>query len=325
MKYDGFLFGNGLTVNLFQKLKSKVPKDKKFLLSIDEFLVEISEGKNKEIDNYIFELLYKEDLSNRYNFQKLKQEINRYYVSGGNSNIEYEFGKYLFLKETVAYDYDLMMSLFPYLYNIWYNIVYKYIIDNFEIDIKAYYTSVKVYLKENSHVITTNFDKYAEIVIDNVQHIHGEFVKMSSLNDLNYSVKNGKIEYKTIWGHNGMGKQETISIRKDSKLYDFRFFFDNTMEIESLLIYGLGFKRSAYITEEFLKKFPQYCHNYCPEIVIDGHIMKRLFDKQINEKLKNITIAYYADEELEYFKELMNFYKIQNVQFRKCTEYDFHI
>ena len=134
MKYDGFLFGNGLTVNLFQKLKSKVPKDKKFLLSIDEFLVEISEGKNKEIDNYIFELLYKEDLSNRYNFQKLKQEINRYYVSGGNSNIEYEFGKYLFLKETVAYDYDLMMSLFPYLYNIWYNIVYKYIIDNFEIE-----------------------------------------------------------------------------------------------------------------------------------------------------------------------------------------------
>lgn len=187
IKHDGFLFGNGLTVNLFQKLKPKVPIDKKSLLNIDEFLLEISENKNKEIDNYIFELLYKGDFSNRYNFQKLKQEINRYYVHGGNSNIEYEFGKYLFLKGTASYDYDLMISLFPYLYNIWYNIVHKYLVDNFETEIKTYFESVKVYLKANCQIITTNFDKYAEIEIDNVQHIHGEFVEMSSLNDLNYS------------------------------------------------------------------------------------------------------------------------------------------
>ena len=47
------------------------------------------------------------------------------------------------------------------------------------------------------------------------------------------------------------------------------------MEIENLLIYGLGFRKSAYITEEFLKQLPQHRHNYRPEVVIDGHILER--------------------------------------------------
>ena len=42
IKYDGFLFGNGLTINFFQNLKSKVPLDKESLLNIDSFLVEFS-------------------------------------------------------------------------------------------------------------------------------------------------------------------------------------------------------------------------------------------------------------------------------------------
>ncbi len=129
-----------------------------------------------------------------------------------------------FLQGNAAYDYSLMMSLFPYLYNICFNIVCKYLTDNFESDIKKYYHSVKKSLKENPHVVTTNFDKYADFEIDNVQHIHGEFVELTSLDDLNYSVKNEKIEYKTIWGHNGTGKQEAINVRKHSKLYNFRFF-----------------------------------------------------------------------------------------------------
>ena len=325
IKYDGFLFGNGLTINFFQNLKPKVPLDKESLLNIYSFLVEFSESKNKEIDNYIFKLLYQDEFSNRKNFQKLKQEIKRYYISGGNSNIEYEFGKYLFLQGNATYDYSLMMSLFPYLYNIWYNIVCTYLTNNFESDIKKYYKSVKIYLKETSHVITTNFDKYAEFGIDNIQHIHGEFVELTGLDDLNYSVKNGKIEYKTIWGHNGTGKQEAINARKHNKLYNFRFFYDNTMEIENLLIYGLGFRRSAYITEEFLKRFPQHRHNYCSEIVIDGHILERLSVLQRNKKLDNITMTYFSDEELQYFRRLIDFHKLKNVEFRKCIAFNFHI
>ena len=42
IKYDGFLFGNGLTINFFQNLKPKVPLDKESLLNIDAFLVEFS-------------------------------------------------------------------------------------------------------------------------------------------------------------------------------------------------------------------------------------------------------------------------------------------
>ena len=97
------------------------------------------------------------------------------------------------------------------------------------------------------------------------------------------------------------------------------------MEIENLLIYGLGFRRSAYITKEFLERFPQHRPNYCSEIVIDGHILERLSALQRTKKLVNITMTYFSDEELEYFRRLINFNKIKNIEFRKCTEFNFHI
>ncbi len=35
MHYDGIMFCNGLTINLLQQLKPLIPKNKKYLLSID--------------------------------------------------------------------------------------------------------------------------------------------------------------------------------------------------------------------------------------------------------------------------------------------------
>lgn len=37
-KYDGIIFGNGMTLNLFNQLKVHIPKEKQYLFSIDEFL-----------------------------------------------------------------------------------------------------------------------------------------------------------------------------------------------------------------------------------------------------------------------------------------------
>lgn len=38
MKYDGVMFGNGMSLNLLQQLKSLAPKDKQYLLDINDFL-----------------------------------------------------------------------------------------------------------------------------------------------------------------------------------------------------------------------------------------------------------------------------------------------
>ena len=37
MNYNGVIFGNGMSLNLLQQLKSLVPKDKQYLLDINVF------------------------------------------------------------------------------------------------------------------------------------------------------------------------------------------------------------------------------------------------------------------------------------------------
>ena len=45
MKYDGFLYGNGLTINLLFQLKQYIPQEKQYLLNIDGFLQKLVAGE----------------------------------------------------------------------------------------------------------------------------------------------------------------------------------------------------------------------------------------------------------------------------------------
>ena len=38
MHYDGLIFGNGMSLNMLQQLKSLVSKDKQYLFDINDFL-----------------------------------------------------------------------------------------------------------------------------------------------------------------------------------------------------------------------------------------------------------------------------------------------
>ena len=54
MNYNGVMFGNGMSLNLLQQLKSLVPKDKQYLLDINDFLKFWIKGKISKREEKIF-------------------------------------------------------------------------------------------------------------------------------------------------------------------------------------------------------------------------------------------------------------------------------
>jgi Ca2+-binding EF-hand superfamily protein len=118
--YDGFLFGNGLSLNFISQLQPKIPTDKQYLLQIDDFLIAFLNGQlSPREENRIFKLFYKnKDTANLDNFNKLKEAFTQFYKAH-DADIEFWFGFDL-LKQvnTLDYDFPTMKSFFPFMYRI---------------------------------------------------------------------------------------------------------------------------------------------------------------------------------------------------------------
>ena len=54
VNYNGVMFGNRMSLNLLQQLKSLVPKDKQYLLDINDFLKFWIKGKISKREEKIF-------------------------------------------------------------------------------------------------------------------------------------------------------------------------------------------------------------------------------------------------------------------------------
>ena len=80
-------------------------------------------------------------------------------------------------------------------------------------------------------------------------------------------------------------------------------FYNPEIDLGSLLIYGLSFGKTEFITNEFLEEFPKYENEYFYRSV-DGHILQILNEKYHKGLLSNVTISYYTlqdQEHLRYF------------------------
>ena len=99
-KYDGLIYGNGLTLNLFSQLKTFIDKDKHYLLNIDDFILKLIENElTYREKNRIFKVLFgKENRRSQSNFDSLLEKLKKYYEEW-DGNIEYHMGSNLFLKE----------------------------------------------------------------------------------------------------------------------------------------------------------------------------------------------------------------------------------
>jgi hypothetical protein len=328
-KFDAILFGNGMTLNLLKQLKPYICEEKRYLLNINDFLKKMIGNQISVRENQrIFNVLYRNNSpDNNKNYSKLKNELRRYYLDN-NANIEKILGQDLFLETN--YDKGLMKGIFPLLYNIWFDLAYEYLIySRLENYMKNFYDSVKQVLKNDCVIYTTNFDYLADNYLE-VNHLHGSFVNgIKKYDDSILIMKNDKeFLFKYIWGWNGVGKLNLINEIKRAKhfekYFDFRFF-DECFRMDSLLIYGIGFQRSGYITNDFIKAYPKYENNLTIGTVIDEHLLVRIKTLQKLKQLDNIIVSYYSEEEKDYLKVLFNEYGIKNLGFAKSSEFAFSI
>lgn len=94
------------------------------------------------------------------------------------------------------------------------------------------------------------------------EHLHECFLpNIKGYNDIVFiliMIKNFTIN---MYGHNGIGKLnliEKLRVYPDCPCYfDFNFFFDSDLEMDNMLIYGMGFKKSGYINQ-LQELYPKY-------------------------------------------------------------------
>lgn len=329
VKYDGLLFGNGLTLNTLSQLKNFIPLQKQYLLSTDNFFRNFISGTISDREKQkIFKLFYTGNkLENAKYFEILIKELSCYF-DNHDANIEYYFGYDLFRADSCKYDYTLLMTIFPYLYNIWHEILIEYI-HYFKLEkyILNFTNSINQILGYPDYIFTLNFDKFADNL--NPEHLHGKFVSpYRKFRELDFKRLN-KSEYlfKCLWGYNGVGKywgiNEYKKVKGHEEFFDFSFFFDHEMCIDNLLVYGIGFQRSGYI-----KDLATYKSKYEKPVtggIVDEHILMRLEGLQNKKQLGKITFSYYSDPEMEYFEKLIDYFELKNTTLLKSTEFDFSI
>jgi hypothetical protein len=328
-KYDGILFGNGLTLNFLSQLRAHIPPDKHYLISIDSFLKAIiNEELSEREQRKVFKLFYKkQSIDNLKFYEKMQSEIAKYYKKH-DANIEYHLGVDLFQDADCRYNYPLMKSLFPFLYNIWHDILIDYI-NHMGLDsrIKSFIKSVDEYTNQDRFIFTTNFDRLFDGL--NPDHLHGRFVMpFKKMDELIFKhIDDEEFLYKCIWGWNGVGKLNFIdqyrSIQGYNRLFDFKFFFGFNFHIKHLLIYGLGFQKAGYI-KKMAEAMPKY-NSVTIGGVVDEHVLMRLQGLQTQKQLDDVTFTYYAESELKHFEELVDYYDIKRVTYKKSSEFLFTI
>lgn len=117
LEFDGFLFGNGLSINLLSQINSFIDDEKKYLLNFDKFIKNffdnaLSEREERLIFNFFYK---KKTIENIKYFEKLKIVIKNYY-SKRDGNIEYWFGRDMF--ENNDYDFSSIKNFMPHHYII---------------------------------------------------------------------------------------------------------------------------------------------------------------------------------------------------------------
>lgn len=329
MHYDGIMFGNGMTINLLQQLKPLIPKNKIYLLSIDAFLKCFCyENITPREERIIVTSLYGTKANEKKKYVNILKQDLRNYFERYNANIEYFWGSNLFNNEFKK-QFNLLTLLFPALYNIWYNVLEEYLKHlGLARKIRGYYSSVVKELGNPKYVWTTNFDLFSESI--HPGHVHGSFIhEMKRYEDIVYKFTDSRKHYyfKCIWGYNGIGKSYLIHDLRQfndcSSYFDFNYFFDNTISIDRMLIYGIGFQNSGYI-DDLKTVYPKYQKASLGGIV-DEHILLRINGLQEQGKLNHVDVSYFDDNEKQHLIEVLDETKVRQYNLVKSQTYNFVI
>ena len=320
-RFDTLLFGNGLTIALFNKFKQVTDVEQ-----FNDFFIHFLNSNllNKQAFHRIL-------LSNKNSDIYLEPNeiiaVEEFLISNLtdiiNNGFEFWIGEKCFnptllIKNSALYYF----ALFNYWYNLNENIfksttiqaTIKDCVERFKkIGIKEFYT--------------LNYDSFLESHI-NVCHTHGKF--LSDFNDLqqlsSYRYLNeitNKIEfvYPFCIGTNGLEKINYLTQLNSKKIsnYEYDFLFSNEKKYGNLLIFGIRFADTLLIPDEIKNK-------YTDDILklikyVDGHIMLRLDTMYHSKQIKTITICYYNESDLNRYKKIFASSDcVSIIEYVKCSE-----
>jgi len=320
-KYNSFLYGNGLTkaiLGLIKKHLSFPPIDS--YLDFNIFFNEFIQAEN-----------HKRILRDFYNYFKidsnsLKTHNNNrcYLIQRKDEFLKLGFeswaSKYLSKKENKIPE-EVIYYVYI-LYNYWYHIIYQNILSKPTV-IKFLEKIAKLIKKKiilNKKIYTLNFDTILDEHL-NPHHIHGVFA---------LPLCEDKFEYIYLFGTNGLEKLSRLDkIRqlekeKHQEKYDLDFLYNSDLDLEHLLIYGVSFGDTKFISEAFLEKYPKHENNYFIRS-LDGHILLKLNILYKSQRVKKITISYHSQKDLENFKYIFSFTDFSSiVEYKHSSEiFDF--
>lgn len=323
--YDALIYGYGLSIDTLFAIKKRFNTHKRIdYILFNDFIYQLIHAKEHSVirrrfDN-LFNLHEKDHIANReIVFESLR--LNYQLIT------EIGFERWV-SKNLFQYDNDKLKidGVFAYLiYNYWYSTIEQELLNDAKIiDFIDKRTSLLHSLIDGGNkIFTTNFDMLHDRVL-NPKHLHGTFIKkLNGFQDIVYKFLDpNEFEYRFLLGTNGYEKLNRISRvegEKDSPFYG-QFFLDQEMTIDHLLIYGLSFGWTEFITEEILEIDADHKNNYLM-LSVDGHIIMRLEGLYQKQKINKITLSYFSDNDLMNYERVFEGTKVKNIiEFKHCSE-----
>lgn len=93
--------------------------------------------------------------------------------------------------------------------------------------------------------------------------------------------------------------------------------------MNNMLIYGMGFKNSGYISQ-LQEKYPRY-QKAAFGGIIDEHILVRICGLQESGKLNQVDVTYYDEGEREHLHEVLEACMVPNYRLIRCHDFNFHV
>lgn len=316
--YDSFLYGYGLTLaisNKLSKFSALAPQQKKILYFDSFFHTFVTSVDHKRIYRQFLKL-YKVDSGKvdlhkqmKNNLASRMEEINKY-------GVEKWVGKNLFDPNSEVSSEEKMYLYF--LYGYWAHLVYVEILHlpNIQKLLDDTAREIQRKIKSDKNIFTTNFDTLLDKYL-HPHHLHGTIpAPLKNVDQIIFRIFPNKkdLEYSFLFGANGIEKLTRLNeIHKlTQNKYQLDFFYNLELDLGHLLIYGLSFGKTAFITDEFLEKYPKYENDYYFRSV-DGHILLKLNERYQKGLLSKVTVSYYTSQDLEhlrYFFSMTDFISI---------------
>lgn len=322
--YNSFLYGYGLTLAVLNHVSKSIN-----IPSIDKYI---------DFNIFFYDFIQAEEHKrilrdfNKYfklNSDTIKTHLNtRKYLCHKVDEIsklgfERWVSKNLFKKDNkVSKDVQFYVYV---LYNYWYHFINEKILSNSKVVnlLEKISDLIKQKITMNSKIYTLNFDTILDKYL-NPKHLHGVFtLPLTNIKDLILSFSNEKeFEYVYLFGSNGIEKLSRLDKIRNSKQnkYDLEFFYDRELYLSHLLIYGISLGNTEFINNEFLKTYPEHEKVYYIRSV-DGHILLKLNQLYNADKIEKITLAYYSQDDLIHYKNIIGFTDFKSiVEYKQCNE-----